>query len=279
MITRMAPPGGPGGAAATESSATGRIEVTVPNADVTGVGLLLTGGGEITGTIRMDEGELKDAMAPQPAAPPKPPPGLPPLPGMGGGVTIRLGVDGVGVNIPSARAEDNGTFKLSGVNPGTYYVSVMGLQNTYIKQVRFAGQDVTRRPMVLTQSGGALDIIVSKKVAELSGSVANSRGEAVAGVTVSMWPKTSNEAIANGGVRTAVSDQNGAFKFSNAIPGDYYAVAWEDLPDPGLGQYADFLSKFTGDASSVKLDENGKQTVQVKLVDRDKAAAQVANLR
>jgi hypothetical protein len=158
-------------------------------------------------------------------------------------------------------------------------VSVTGLQNTYIKQMRFAGQDVTRRPMVVTPSGGALDIIVSKKVAELSGSVTNSRGEAMAGVTVSMWPKTPNEAISNGGVRIAVSDQNGAFKFSNAIPGDYYTVAWEDLPDPGLGQYGDFLSKFTGDATSVKLDENGKQTVQVKLVNRDKVAAQVANLR
>jgi len=54
-MMRLAPGTGP------ESNATGRIDVTVPNADVNGVGLLLTGGGEITGTIRMDEGELKDA--------------------------------------------------------------------------------------------------------------------------------------------------------------------------------------------------------------------------
>jgi len=94
-----------------------------------------------------------------------------------------------------------------------------------------------------------------------------------------MWPKTPNEAISNGGVRIAVSDQNGAFKFSNAIPGDYYVVAWEDLPDPGLGQYTDFLAKFTSEASTVKLDENGKPSVQVNLVGRDKITAQLANLR
>jgi len=273
MMMRLAPGAGP------ESNATGRIDVTVPNADVNGVGLLLTGGGEITGTIRMDEGELKDAMGPQPTAPAKPPPGMPPLPGMAGGVGVRLGVDGVGVNVPFTSADDKGAFTLTGANPGTYYVNVTGLQNTYVKQMRFAGQDITRRPMVLTPSGGALDIVVSKKVAELSGSVTNSRGEAMAGVTISMWPKTPNEAISNGGVRIAVSDQNGAFKFSNAIPGDYYVVAWEDLPDPGLGQYTDFLAKFTSEASPVKLDENGKPSVQVNLVGRDKITAQLANLR
>lgn len=275
MMMRLTP-GGPG--AAPESSATGKIDVTVPNADVNGVGLLLTGGVEVTGTVRMDEGELKDSLGPQPAAPAKPPPGMPPLPGMGGGATIRLGVDGVAVNVPSARAEDNGTFKFA-VNPGKYYVSVMGVQNTFIKQMRYAGQDVTRRPITVTAGGGSLDIVMSKKVAELSGSVTNSRGEPVTGVTISLWPKTANEALANGGVRVASSDQNGAFKFTNVIPDDYYAIAWEDLPDPGLGQYRDFLADFTGDATSIKLGENEKPSVQVKMVGRDKIATRVANLR
>jgi len=42
-------------------------------------------------------------------------------------------------------------------------VNVTGLQNTFVKQMRFAGQDITHRPMVLTPSGGSLDIIVSKE--------------------------------------------------------------------------------------------------------------------
>ncbi len=278
MITRLDGPGGPG-AAAVESNATGRIDVTVPNADVNNVGLLLTGGLEIAGTLRMDEGELKDAMAPQPVAAPKPPPGLPGLPGAGGTPSVRLSVDGVGVNVPFARVEDDGTFKLTGVSPGTYHVSVPGLQNVYIKQARFAGQDVTRRPIVITPGGGSLDIVVSKKVAELNGTVANSRGEPLMGITVSLWPKTRNEAIANGGVRVAVTDQNGAFKITNVIPDDYYVAAFEELPEPGLGQYAEFLNSFTSEATSVKLGENEKPGTQVKLVERDRITRAAANLR
>ena len=203
---------------------------------------------------------------------------MPPLPGMLGGLNIRLSVDGVGVNLPSGRVEDNGTFKIAGVNPGKYYIAITGAPGTYIKQMTFAGQDVTRRQLDLTGAGGSLNIVVSKKVAELSGAVANSRGEPMAGANVSVWPRIPNLAIANGGVRTLTTDQNGAFRMANMIPGDYYAAAWEDLPDPGLGQYAAFLAGFNGEAASVKLDENGKQTVQAKLVERAKIAAQIAKL-
>lgn len=264
---------------ATESGATGRVEVTIRNEDVNGVGLLLTRGLEIPGTLRIDEGDLKDSLAPPPAVEPAPPPGLPALPAMGGRPSIRLSIDGVGVNVPSARIEEDGSFKLSGVTPGAYYVSVVGLQGVYIKQARFAGQDVTRRPIEITAAGGTLDLVVSKKVAELSGSAADSRGEPAAGATVSLWPKRRNEAIANGGVRTAVTDQNGAFKIANVIPDDYYVVAFDELPEPGLAQYAEFLNSFRSEAATVRLGESEKAGAQVKLVDRDRAARIAVNLR
>jgi len=94
-----------------------------------------------------------------------------------------------------------------------------------------------------------------------------------------MWPKTPNEAVSNGGVRIAVSDQNGAFKFSNAIPGDYYVVAWEDLPDR-VGPVHRFPGQVYERGEQRKIGRGREsRRLQVNLVGRDKITAQVANLR
>jgi hypothetical protein len=79
-------------------------------------------------------------------------------------------------------------------------------------------------------------------------------------------------------VRSATTDQSGAFKFTNVPPGDYAAAAFEELSDAGLAQYPGFLAAFTTEAASVKLEPNGSITTSVKLISREKAAAEIAKL-
>jgi len=79
------------------------------------------------------------------------------------------------------------------------------------------------------------------------------------------------------GIRTATTDQNGSFKVTGLAPGDYFAAAWDD-PEPGLTQSPDFAAKFTGEAAAVKLGESGHEVVSLKLIPRDRIAAEAAKL-
>jgi hypothetical protein len=79
--------------------------------------------------------------------------------------------------------------------------------------MRFGGQDVTRAPLDLTAGGGgSLEVVLSAKAADLSGSVLNEKGEPVQGVPVTLWPKIPDRGNATNGIKSANTDQNGSFK-------------------------------------------------------------------
>jgi protocatechuate 3,4-dioxygenase beta subunit len=220
----MARMGGPGG---VETGATGRLEVNISDSDVNNVVLQLTAGAEIDGTIRMEEGDLKDWLQPQQSSQQRGPAGLPPLPGPGT-KSVRLGsTEGISVSAPSAPCNADGTFLLKGVAPSKYFITIGGLpQGTFVKSMRFGGQDVTRAPLDLTSGGGgSLEVVLSSKAADVSGVVLNDKNEPVQGVPVTLWPKVPDRGNANNGIKSANTDQNGNFKVSGLAPGDYYVAA------------------------------------------------------
>ena len=275
MMVRMAP-GGPG---APETGATGRIEVTVSDSDLTGVVLQLTGGAEISGSIKMEEGDLKDWLQPAQQSQ-NAPPGMPPLLGPGTR-SIRLSTtEGISVSAPAAQFNTDGTFQLKGVAPSKYFIQVNGLpQGTYVKSMRFGGQDVTRAPLDLTAGGGgSLELVLSPKAADVTGVVLNDKGEPVQGVPVTVWPKIPDRGSAANGIKSANTDQNGSFKITGLAPGDYYAAAWDDVPEAGLAQNPDFLAQFASDDTAVKLEESAQQNATVKLITREKIVAGAAKI-
>ena len=271
------------GASAATTQASGSTQVTIPNSDVNDMVFQLSGGGELTGALQFENGTLDDLSKDMPAGPQ---PGLLPLPGGTPQPPVRLPnirvapTSAVAINGPSTTVNADGTFRVTNVSPARYYVTAANLpQGYYVKSMRFGGTDITRTPLDLTQGGtGQLGITLAKGSGEISGTVSNSKGDPLAGITVSVWPKTPDQSSATGNVRIATTDQNGAFKFTNVAPGDYASAAWEDLPEPGLAQYAPFLAGFSGDAATVKLDANGKATAQTKLISREKASAEFAKL-
>lgn len=275
MMVRLAP----GGPAGVETGATGRMEVTVSDADATGVVLQLTGGADITGSIRMEDGDLKEwlqlTQQPQNA-----PAGMPPMLGPGTR-SIRLSTtEGISVSAPAAQFNTDGTFQLKGVAPSKYFIQVNGLpQGAYVKSMRFGGQDVTRAPLDLTAGGGGtLEVVLSSKAADVTGSVLNDKGEAMQGVPVTLWPKVPDRGNPTNGIKSANTDQNGGFKIAGLAPGDYYAAAWDDIPEAGLSQNPDFLAQFAGDDMAVKLAESAHQNASVKLVTRERIVAGAAKI-
>ena len=80
-----------------------------------------------------------------------------------------------------------------------------------------------------------------------------------------------------GGIRPATTDQNGAFKFPSLAPGEYYVAAWDDLEN-GLAQSSEFVGHFNSDATAVKVAESGQANVDVKVMSRERIAAEIAKL-
>jgi protocatechuate 3,4-dioxygenase beta subunit len=275
MMIRLA-----GGPAGPESGATGRMEVTISDSDITGAVLQLTGGAEIAGTIRMEDGDLKDWLQPAQQNQQNGPGGLPPFPGPGT-KSIRLATtEGISVSAPNAPFNADGTFQIKGVAPSKYFIIVGGIpQGTFVKSMRFGGQDVTRAPLDLTSGGGGtLDVVLSPKAADVTGAVLNEKGDPVQGVPVTLWPKIADHGSASSGIKTANTDQNGSFKISGLAPGDYYTAAWDDIPEAGLAQNPDFLAQFASDDTAVKVAESAHQNASVKLIGREKIVAEAAKI-
>jgi protocatechuate 3,4-dioxygenase beta subunit len=272
LLQVIAAPGG------TPANVTGRIEVTVADKNIDGLVLPLIAGPEITGTVTLEGGDVTALLKPA-----QNPSGGAAAGNAGFAGPIRFMVtlqetEGASINTPNAQVKEDGTFKFNAVGTSKYLLNAISLpQGTYLKSARFGGQDVTRAPIDTTSgSGGTLELLLSSKAADVAGSVQSDKGEALAGVIVTMWPKTP-DASPTGGARQANTDQSGGFRFQGLAPGDYYVAAWEEL-EPGLAQSADFLSHFTGEASAVKLAEGGHENRDLKPVPSDKILAEIAKL-
>jgi protocatechuate 3,4-dioxygenase beta subunit len=258
---------------------TGRIEVTVGDSDIDNLLLPLVPHPEITGTVTLEDGDLAVLIKPAQNVPSIAVAGnaVRPQPGR---LTLILNQTESGPGSQAnAQLKEDGTFRFSAVGLSKYALNFASLpQGTYLKSARFGGQDVTKALIDTTSgTGGTLDLVLSSKSAEVTGSVQNEKGEAAAGVMVTLWPKNPDPSSI-GGVRPTLTDQTGGFQFKDLAPGDYYVAAWEDL-DRGLMAGPEFLNHFTSEASAVTLSESSHESRDLKVMPADQVAAEIAKLQ
>ena len=55
-------------------------------------------------------------------------------------------------------------------------------------------------------------------------------------------------------------------------------AAWDYIPIEGLTQNPDFLARFAGSQTAVTLGESGHQSADIKLIPRDRIAAEAATI-
>lgn len=234
---------------------TGREEITITDSDITGAKLTLTQGAAMAGTVKLEG-------AGSPVHP----------------MIVLIGVDGA-ESASNTQVKDDGTFELHGIAPAKYAAIVDNLPDgVYVKSVRVGGQDVTRTTLDLTSGvSGTLDILLSSRAAEVLGTVRNNDGEAMPGVLVTLWPKQMKPENVWIGPAQSATDQNGDFRITGLAPGEYYAIAWEEL-EPGLTYDLDFLKQFASQATTVTLEEGAHLAAQPKVISREAAAAEAAKL-
>ncbi len=161
-----------------------------------------------------------------------------------------------------AMAED-GTFTIQNIAMGTYkIVAYDGVDQTYLKTVRLNGQDVSDKPLDLSQgAAGELDIVFSYGAPELRGTV-QSEGTPALGMVV--LARGESRQVVN----SAPTEQNGAFRFTGLVPGKYTVYAFEDFHD-GEVVSPELMKALESKSVEIELKENDSKQIELPLISAD----------
>jgi protocatechuate 3,4-dioxygenase beta subunit len=229
-----------------------RMELVVGAEDVEGLTLVTAPGATITGTIVSDTGEPFDFRSQQLMVSARAASPETPAFGQGGG-GVRMGTDW--------------TFTLMNiVDP--IVIRTSAPQGWTLKTVSLNGQDITDTPMEFPpgQTFGGAQIVMTKKIASLSGAVTDARGKPALDATVVVFP--ANDKLwtyQSRFIRAARPDQDGQYRIASLpSPEAYLVVAVQGLEDGQAGD-PDFLASVRDAATKFELGEGETRSVDVEL--------------
>lgn len=221
-----------------------RIPVTVGNRDIDDLIVDLVHGSTITASIKMEDAAQPPAHWPQ------------------------VHFNGA-ESSHDAEIKQDGTFTWSNVPPDLYKVSLPSAEEVYLKSLHFNGQPASVAGLDLTSStGGALEIILSSKIAEISGVVRDQDGSPMGKKLVTLWPTGESP-------RTVTSNANGSFRFGGLPPGEYRVLGWEEIEE-ARAVTPEFIGQFK--AVDVKLQEGAKESLHLKMVAKPAIDEEIAKL-
>ena len=167
----------------------------------------------------------------------------------------------------AGRVNDDFTFEMK-VPPGERLIRVSPVfQGATLKAVRLNGTDVTDTGIDVrpNEDISGVEIELTNQVSELSGIVADARGQAVKDYTVVVFAKDSARwSIGSRYFGGGRPDQDGRFKVRNLPPGEYYAIAL-DYVEPGAGTDPEFLERIRNLATTFSMSEGAVRTLDLKL--------------
>lgn len=163
-----------------------------------------------------------------------------------------------------------GNFVVKDISPISYEVSAFdGRNETYLKAVRFNGQDVLGKPIDLSRGvTGQLEIVFSYGAPELHGTVQPADVGSGQTATSSGGFVLMQESESDKIVNSARTDQNGGFSFKGVAPGKYRLYAFEDLGD-GDGNDPEVLKALESKSTEVDLKENDNKQLQLTVISDD----------
>jgi protocatechuate 3,4-dioxygenase beta subunit len=228
------------------------IPIVVQGTEVPGVALVTDGGGTISGQLVTDDGQ-------------------PLPPGRG---RPRIGAEGVGHDRQpmmfmsgdeNGVVKPDGSFTLSGV-VGPALVRVIGLPSGWrVQQVDIGGHDYAGKPLRPTSSQkiDGVRIVITNKFPTVTGRVTNEDGQPGEGSVVLM-PEDDSAWVDTGLLYRARPDQTGTFRIESVRPGDYLAVAVENVESWQL-QDPEYLATLRDRATRVTVHEGQPVQLMLKL--------------
>jgi len=229
-----------------------RMDLTVGAENVEGLTLVTAPGAAVNGTIVSDTGEPFDfrpsqlQVAARPALP-----------------DTQLANVGPG----GSRVGDDWTFGVRNLSDAVF-LRVTAPTGWMLKSVTVDGQDITDVPLELppAQTLNGAQIVLTKKIANLSGLVTDSKGNPVLDATVVVFPADEKLwTFQSRFIKAARPDQDGRYRVTGLPgPGSYLTIALQGLEDGQAGD-PDFLASVKEQATKLELNEGETKSVDVKL--------------
>ncbi len=185
-------------------------------------------------------------------------------------ITARPSEDAERGTTARANAAPDGTFALLRLDPTLYLVSVVvNIPGYYLKSVTLNQQDITNRPVDLSQvNSGKIEVLIRRGTGEIDGTIRSESGglpsgNPSAGGAVVLIPEQS---VSDSPSFSYARQPNSSFVFGNVPPGRYrlYAV---DRPDPNLWENADFLHEMQNLGAAVEVTENSRVQLELERIE------------
>ena len=230
-----------------------RIAIQVGSSNIEGISLIVRGVVTVKGRVRV-EGETTASLA-----------GLRVMlqPAEAGGIVFGP--------FPTQQVQEDGSFQLDDVGADRYTIAVNNLpEGFYLKSMRSANLDVLADGLEIAAGSPApLDVVVSSKAGQVSGTVLDPRTQKAApGMTVVLVPGEKDRRNRESFYRSATTDAAGGFAFKSLTPGEYRVYSWEEA-EFGAWMDPEFLKPQESRGEPVSIQEGARQAVQVNLIPAD----------
>lgn len=192
--------------------------------------------------------------------------GTAPMPGLSAGVLrSRSGVGSIAVG-----PDDDWTFEATIAGLG-----VLRFQNPptsaasgwFLKTVLLDGKDVTDTPLDFSTNydGKKVEVVLTRKSSEISGTVADARGQIVRDCAVAVFPEDETQwTMVSRHIAAARPDQEGRFALHGLPPGRYLIAAVDYLAS-SQERNPETLARLRADATSFTLAEGETRTQNLRL--------------
>ena len=160
--------------------------------------------------------------------------------------------------------EEDGSFHAD-VPAGSLSLLVMGPPGWTMRAIRLDGVDVFGYPLEVSPGAHEIEVVVTDRLGSVSGLVVDRRGTPLAGFDVVLFPQ--DEArwyFASPLVRQVRSHQNGQFELALLPPGDYLAVATENVPLLMIGDPEPILRQLQAIGTRLKVADGERKTISIR---------------
>ncbi len=180
------------------------------------------------------------------------------------GAVMLVPADGSAAPRPAPSVyEQDGSFEIRDVLPGRYRIQLTELEEDsgYLDSVRFGGREVLGQTVDLMDGSLPIRVIYKANGGRVQGTAEHCGAAVVfpkdAALHVSIWSQIGQF------IRVGKCDSAGKFQIGRLRPGDYYAAAFDRLPEDAMMDQA-FVVGLVGSGESVRVEAGQSTTVTLK---------------
>ena len=163
---------------------------------------------------------------------------------------------------------------MHGINGRRRLALVRLPSNWALGEIRAKGNDVTDRILSFGTTDDSLndvEVVLTDRLAEVSGTVEDARGRPAAGSHVIVAAMDRRKWYPGSRfLRRALAEQNGTFRVAGLPAGTYYLVGCEGVPTGGDDAWQDpeFLESIVTRGTTLTLQDGEKQSLQLEMAAR-----------